>query len=75
MPQNGRNNSNNQFVKKSDPQNKSRMVIEPSLDSPQPTPEPSPGRYNDRIKIAPMDEEGRATPRAVKNWPEGVKKA
>jgi len=74
MPQK-KNNPSNQFVKKPDPQpwNKSRIEIEPA---PVPeAPQDSKGRYNDRIKIAPTDEKGNATPRALDNWPEGLKKA
>jgi hypothetical protein len=49
------------------------MEIEPSpeMDS-QITPQ---GRYNDRIKISPMNEQGAATKRAVRGWPVGQKKA
>jgi hypothetical protein len=72
MPQ---NNPNAPFVKKSqgkDPQpwNRSRVEVEPSEEPQMPE-----GRYSDRIKISPMDEQGRAKPRAVRNWPEGLKKA
>jgi hypothetical protein len=75
MP-NRRNNPKNPAVAKPsvDPQpwNKSRMEIEPS-----PTPETQitpQGRYEDRIKIPSMTEGGAATPRAVRGWPEGLKK-
>lgn len=74
------NNPNNQFVKKpgASSGDRNRMVIEPSEDNPQspigPLPAPS-GQYSDRIKVSPMDEQGRATGRAVKGWPEGLKKA
>ena len=76
---NGRNNPNNPAVAKQapapDPQpwNRSTMEIEPSpAVDPQITPQ---GRYNDRIKLSPMNEEtGAATKRALKGWPEGVKK-
>jgi hypothetical protein len=73
MP-NRRNNPNNQFVKKSaddQPWNRSRMIVEPAEATPATEPQ---GRYNDRIKISPVDEGGAATPRAIKNWPEGLKR-
>lgn len=80
-----RNNPNNQFVKKANPQepqdsqpwNRSRVEVEPMPAEPetQVTAPESRGRYNDRIKVAPMDEQGRATDRALKGWPEGIKKA
>jgi hypothetical protein len=46
------------------------MEIEPIPET-QAAPE---GRYKDRIKVAPMDDQGRATDRALKGWPEGLKK-
>ena len=77
---NGRNNPNNPAVAKAapaddQPWNRSTMEIEP-LPSPEADPQiTSKGRYNDRIKISPMNEQGAATKRAVKGWPEGLKKA
>ena len=81
-----RNNANNQFVKRAegpqpkigpqeDPQpwNRSHMEIEPSEDAAPEAPAPA-GRYNDRIKISPMDDQGRAKPRALKGWAEGLKR-
>lgn len=76
---NGKNNPNNPAVAKQQPApadqpwNRSTMEIEPSpeMDS-QITPQ---GRYNDRIKISPMNEQGAATKRAVRGWPVGQKKA
>ena len=74
---NRKNNPSNQFVKKLgvdlQPWNRSRMQVEPSEDSPTAAPEPR-GRYSDRIKISPTEESGAATPRTVRNWPEGLKK-
>lgn len=70
---NKKNNPGNPFVKKPDsqPWNRSQMEIEPAEQGTQASP---PGRYQDRIKVAPMDEQGRATDRALKGWPEDLKK-
>ena len=58
------------------PWNHSRMEIEPMPQQPETQTQPdSKGRFNDRIKVSPMDEQGRATKRALKGWPTGVKKA
>jgi hypothetical protein len=54
------------------PWNRSRMEIEPSPETP--TPEAK-GRYNDRIRVSPMNDKGQATPKAVRNWPMGPKRA
>jgi hypothetical protein len=71
-----RNNPGSQFVKKSpaaddQPWNKSQIVVEPA----EPAAPNGSGRYSDRIMVPPMDEQGRATDRALKGWPEGIKKA
>jgi hypothetical protein len=56
----------------SQPWNKSTMEIEPAQDSAEGS-EPK-GRYQDRIKVSPMNEKGAATKKAVRGWPEGQKK-
>lgn len=85
MPQR-RNNPNNQFVKKADPGtsavdeqpwNKSRIEIEPAQAEEQAAPPAVQGpreRFSDRIKYSPMDEQGRATDKALKGWT-GIKRA
>lgn len=71
-----RNNPQNPAVARavdSDPGNRSSMSIEPSPEvEPQITPQ---GRYNDRVRVRPFNNQGKANPQALKNWPEGQKKA
>jgi hypothetical protein len=62
------------------PWNRSQMEIEPMEPGIEPRKpvaseavEPR-GRYSDRIKISPMDDQGRAKPRALKGWAEGLKR-
>jgi hypothetical protein len=59
------------------PWNHSTMEVEPMpQEAPETQTQPEPkGRFNDRIKVSPVDSEGRATKRALKGWPTGLKKA
>jgi len=63
------------------PWNKSTMEIEPAPTTgpeqgPQESKQEPKGRFKDRIKVSPMNEAtGAANKRAVRNWPEGLKKA
>lgn len=74
---NKKNNPGNAFVKKPDsqPWNRSQMEIEPIPENQAAPQAPQKPRYNDRIKISPMDEQGRATDKALSGWAEGIKKA
>ena len=52
----------------SQPWNRSRMVVEPVPSEPQ-------GQFSDRIRVSPIDAQGRAKNRALKGWPTGTKRA
>jgi hypothetical protein len=60
----------------SQPWNKSQIEVEPApVEGPVQGPSEEPrGRFNDRIKISPMKENGAANKRAVGGWREGQKK-
>jgi hypothetical protein len=57
------------------PWNKSKMEIEPApTEGPVQGPQEPKGRFSDKLKISPMNEQGAANKKAVRGWPEGQKK-